>query len=637
MTEHIDTPFGETGIDIREYLRVIYEKRWIIISFTVVVCTLSLIRSFMMKPVYEATTKVLIQREAPRVVKIDEVAPMDYTGGEYYRTQHKILQSRSLAEKVYRALGSYESWDAYRGRRRRGKSREPLSGEDGARALLKRVRINPILRTQLVEVQVQDIDPGLAARIANLWAENYVSYILEIKFSATQYASKWLQDELETMKGRLEEAELRLEQYRRANRMTVDSLDDRTKVLDRLIAEKTKLEIELSGSLEYYKPKHPKIRGIRSELLSIAKKIEAEKKKEGGQYSILKRDVDSNREMYESLLLRIRETEVTSGLKTTNIRVVDEATVPKNPVKPNRKKDFLIAFFIGLMGGSGLAFLFEGLDQSIKTPEDVKKYVGLPPLASIALPHEDDDKNVEPEFIASKKPYSTISEAYRSLRTSIMFTAVEHRRKTLLLTSAGPEEGKTTNAINLAIVMAQAGERMLLLDADLRQPRIAKIFNIKAEHGLSEVLAGKEDLDTIIHKTGIQNLDVISCGSIPPNPSELLSLKKVDELIEELGTKYDRIIIDSPPVLAVTDAVVLSGKVDGTIVVVKAGETHRNAVFQVREIMKSVKSSDLIGVILNMVETEKTGGYYHYYHYYGKYGKYGHKREEERKEEKQSV
>ncbi|MBU1656560.1 MAG: CpsD/CapB family tyrosine-protein kinase, partial [Candidatus Omnitrophica bacterium] len=222
-----------------------------------------------------------------------------------------------------------------------------------------------------------------------------------------------------------------------------------------------------------------------------------------------------------------------------------------------------------------------------------------------------------------KVPRSTIAEAYRSLRTSIMFTAVEHKRKVLLFTSSGPREGKTTTAINLAIVMAQSGEKTLLLDADLRQPRIEKTFNIKIERGLSEIIAADEDIDAALNHTDIQNLDVISCGTIPPNPSELLGSKKMDALLEKLEKRYDRIIIDSPPVLAVTDAVVLSGRVDGTILVVKCGETHRNAALQSKEILESVKSSNVIGAVLNMVEKGKTGGYY-YYQYYGKYGKYGH-------------
>ncbi|MFC1644111.1 polysaccharide biosynthesis tyrosine autokinase, partial [Candidatus Omnitrophota bacterium] len=452
-----------------------------------------------------------------------------------------------------------------------------------------------------------------------------------------------LQTKIQEAKEKVGKAELELQNYRKKSRIVTDSTDKGISMFQQLLQKKAELEISLSENLEYYKEKHPEIIGIKSELDSVEKKIETEKEKELKvkdkqiRYTVLKRDVDTNQEIYESLLKRIGETEVTGELKTTNIRVIDKATVPTGTVRPKIKKNLLIAFLVGLMGGGGLAFLFEGLDQSINTPEDIKNYLRLPALASIALPKEEDDKIIQPEFISSKKPRSTISESYRGLRTSIMFTAVEHKRKTLLLTSSGPQEGKTTNAINLAIVMAQSGEKTLLLDADLRQPRVEKAFGIKSEHGLTELLVGKENFDTVVRRTDIENLDIVTCGAIPPNPSELLGSKKMNELLQTLEGRYDRIIIDSPPVLAVTDAVVLSGKVDGSIIVVRAGETNRNAVLKTREIMESLAASNVIGVILNMVETGKTGGHYYYYHYYGKYGKYGHKDEKKQTSKKHNV
>jgi len=581
----------------------------------------------MMKPVFEASTRILIQREAPNIVNMQEVSPMEYRDVEYYQTQYKILKSRSLAERVNKALGGYVPWSEWKGRDQEEPDVKPTE-DDLARALLKRVEIKPIPNTQLVEIAAEDIDPKLAAKIANLWSQDYISYVLDTKFDATQYASGWLQQKIDEAKSNLEASEWKLQEYRKTSKIVIsDEDDDRDKMLDILFKKKSDLEIGLSEKSEYLRPKHPEIIGIKNEISSVDDKIASEKSKglnvkdKEIQYSMLKRDVETNKHMYESLLKRIKETEVTGELKTTNIRVIDKATVPKSPVKPKKKLNLLIALFVGLMGGGGLAFLFEGLDQSVRTPEDVKNHIKLPALASIAIP-KDDDKGVAPEFITEKKPRSTISESYRSLRTSIMFTAVEHKRKTLAFTSSGPQEGKTTSAINLAIVMAQAGEKTVLVDADLRKPRIEKAFDMEAEHGLTGILAGRENLDEAIRKTDNNNLDIITCGLIPPNPSELLGSSKMDELLEELENRYDRVIIDTPPVLAVTDAVVLSGKVDGTIVVVKGGDTNRHALLKTKEILESVHSSNLIGVVLNMVETGKGGGHYYYYQYYGKYGKY---------------
>ncbi len=630
-------PFTENEINLREYFNVLLDRKWLILSITLLFCTMSLIHSFMMKPVFKTSTSVLIQREEPRIVKIDEVAPTDYTGVEYYRTQYKLLSSYSLAERVNEALGGYEPWDAWRGRDTYRKKDDvgSISDEDRIRALLDNVNIEPIPNTQLLKIVVEDINPALAARIANLWAENYISYLLDAKFDATQYASGWLQDKIQEAKDRIKEAELKLNEYLKTSSIVIASNEDAMSIFDQLMKRKSDLEISLSEKLKYYKEKHPEIISIRSEIESVKEKIESEKSKELSskdkeiQYNILKRDVATSRELYEALLKRVGETELTGGLKTTNIRIIDKASVPKDPFKPNKKKNLIMAFFLGIVIGAGLSFFIESLDQTVKTPEDVNNHLKIPLLASIPLPLEKDDKNIQIEFISSERPHSTISEAYRSLRTSIMFTAIEHKRKSILFTSCGPQEGKTTTAINMAIVMAQAGEKTLLIDADLRQPRIEHCFGVNKEHGLSEVLSGSEKCEAAILQTDIKNLEIITCGVIPPNPSELLGSAKMDNLLKELSEKYDRIIIDTPPVLAVTDAVVLSSKVDGAILVVRSGETNQNAAAKVKEIIQSVGGSKLLGCVLSMVETGKSGGSYYYYHYYGKYGKYGHKTNKE--------
>lgn len=628
MTEQ-QNPFLEQEIDLREYARVIYERRWIVISVTAIAVTLALIYSFMMKPVYESSTELLIEREAPRIVNIEEVASSDFSAREYYQTQYKVLKSMAIAERVDKKLGEYIPWSEWTGRS--SKKGKELTYQERLGALLARISVKPVPNTQLVEIMASDINSELSAKIANLWAETYIAYILDTRFEATQYASAWLQEKIKEAKQHLEDAESKLQEYRRKYKIVeTDSEIGNTDVLNEILKRKASIEIEISEKSEHFRERHPEIIGLKSELDSINRKIESEKEKEivskdvAIQYNILKRDVDTSKELYQSLLKRISETEVTGELKSTNIRVVDKASAPMSPSKPRKKLNVIIAFMIGIFGGGGLAFLMESLDQSLKTPEDIKNHLKLASLAAIALPKDEEDKKIKPELMSAERPRSTISEAYRSLRTSIMFTAVEHKRKIILMTSSGPQEGKTTTAINLAIVMAQAGEKVLLMDADLRQPRVEKVFNFGKEHGITEVLAGTETFDSVVHKTDIKGLDVAACGTIPPNPSELLGSVKMVELLKDLEKKYDRIVIDAPPALAVTDPVILSGMVDGTIIVVKANETNRHAVLKVKEMIDAVKSSHLIGAVLSMVETERTGGHYYYYRYYGKkYGHYG--------------
>jgi polysaccharide biosynthesis transport protein len=626
-------PFLEEEINFHEYLDVIMRRRWIIISFTVILCTLALIRGFLMKPVYEGTIRILIEKQAPKVVKMDEVTPMDFSAREYYQTQYKILQSRSIAEKVDASLKGYVPWSPWKGYVK-GKDLDEMSRRNRVKALLGVIKVKPVPNTQLVEVGAEDLDPITAALIANLWAQSYMSYTLDAKFDATREASAWLKKKINESRDHLRTAEKKLQNYRKENNIMLEDADDDRyfgpSMLQDLIKRRSELEIEIAEKSEHFKGMHPEIIGLTSELASVNLKIDGEKDKKvysgdiGIQYGMLKQDVYTARQIYDSLLQRAKETDVTGELQTTNIRVVDRATVPEKPSKPRKKRDLLLALIIGLMGGGALAFFMEALDQSVKTPEDVKNKVKLPCLGTIAVPAAEEDKHVKNELIISLKPRSVISEAYRGIRTSIVFTAVEHKRKTILITSSSPQEGKTTVASNLAIAMAQSGEKTILLDADMRKPRLENVFGIKMQHGLSDILAGKDIFKDAVHKTDIQNLDIIACGSIPPNPSELLGSRKIQEFLAFLEEKYDRVIIDSSPVLAVTDSVVLSGKVDGVILVVKAGYTHKNAAIKVKEILETVKTASILGVVLNMVETGKSGGHYYYYsQYYGKHhGKY---------------
>ncbi|MGB2600568.1 MAG: GumC family protein, partial [Candidatus Omnitrophota bacterium] len=394
MNTNETNPFLESEINLHEYVDILLRRRWMIISFTIIFCTLALIRSFLMKPVYQGTTRILIEREAPMVVKMDEVSSADFSAREYYQTQYKILKSRAVAAKVDQTLGGYRPFDEWKGRIS-DKAAGEMSDDNRVNALLARVEVKPVPNTQLVEVSANDIDAKKTAMIANLWAQSYIAYTLDAKFDATQYASAWLNEKIKESQDDLQKAVQKLQDYKKANNMVTE---DETQygneavggVFQDLLKHRSELEIKIAENSEHFKDKHPEMISLRSELDSVNKKIDGEKDKKifggnkGVQYNILKRDVETNRQIYDSLLQRVKETQVTGELKTTNIRVVDKAIVPEKPVRPKKKLNLLIALFIGLFGGSGLAFFIESLDQSVKTPEDLKNRVKLPTLATIA-------------------------------------------------------------------------------------------------------------------------------------------------------------------------------------------------------------------------------------------------------------
>ncbi len=340
------------------------------------------------------------------------------------------------------------------------------------------------------------------------------------------------------------------------------------------------------------------------------------------QYNILKREWESNKELYKGLLGRMKELSVAGGMELNNITIIDPAVIPVGPSGPRILLNTMIAGILGLFGGIGFAFLLAYLDNSFRNPEELERAVGLPSLGII--PRIDGD-NVSINIldkITELNRNSGIAEAIRNMRTSLSFSLTGGMPKTLVITSSSSAEGKSTIASNLAIALVQNGARVLLLDCDLRKPRQHKNFKCALSPGLTEHLVGVRhrhinSAETLINFSSmLHKPDILCSGTIPPNPAELLSSPKFDELIEELKLEYDHIVIDAPPVLGLADALIISSKVDAVALVVSAGEVGRDAV---RESVKRLRSirAPLIGVVLNGVDINSSEYSYYTRYYYG--------------------
>jgi capsular exopolysaccharide synthesis family protein len=353
------------------------------------------------------------------------------------------------------------------------------------------------------------------------------------------------------------------------------------------------------------------------------------------QYHILQHDAESDRLLYDGLLQKLKEATITVGLRSTNIRVVDPALAPGGPSRPQKARNILLAFLIGLVGGVGLALFREYLDNTVKSPDDIEALTGLPSLAVVpAMPglnaHQgrlsrrtgEGGSPGRIELLSYAQPKSQISEAFRALRTSLLLSQAEHPPQVILVTSALPREGKTTAAVNLAVTLAQLGDRTLLMDSDLRKPGIRRALNLTLgkDVGLSSYLAGVSSLDeaTIQHPT-ITNLSALTTGPVPPSPADLLSSHRMREAIAELRRRFKFIVIDSPPVMAATDAVILSALTDGVLLVVRSGETPKEAFTRTRDLLAAVKCR-LLGVVLNAVDSSAPDYYYSYRYYPYAYG-----------------
>lgn len=323
---------------------------------------------------------------------------------------------------------------------------------------------------------------------------------------------------------------------------------------------------------------------------------------------------------YGQLLTNYEQIRISEANVVENIVIFQAATAPSNSIFPRTRNNVLLAAAIGAIMAVGVAFLAEYLDDTLKTPEDVTHVLGLNTLGNIARLRSSRRGNGGGSLVATMEPRSSISEAIRTLRTNIQFSSVDRPVCRLMVTSTGPSEGKSLTAANLAIVFAQAGQSVVLVDTDLRRPTLHKLFDLSNATGVTNGLLGDANpgIGEWLLSTSVENLRLLASGPLPPNPSELLGSQRMGKLIEHLSEQADLVIFDTPPVLAVTDAAVLSRQMDGVLLVVEAGGTRDR---EARRAMKELTQVDapVLGAVLNKVRTGRREGYY-YYHYEGESG-----------------
>ncbi len=361
-------------------------------------------------------------------------------------------------------------------------------------------------------------------------------------------------------------------------------------------------ERQLAGAMEQKK----------AEALALNRK--------GIDYAVLKREAESNNLMYNTLLQRAKETGVSTELKTSNIRVVDSAETPRSPVRPDKRTNLLLAIFGGGIFAGGLAFFFEYIDNRIKSPEEIKGYLGLAFLGLIPAIKLDSVSNAS--LVLNNGVPANFAEAFRTIRTNVLFSSAEEGGRSLVVTSTGPGEGKTLVATNVAISLAQAGQRVLLIDGDMRRPRVHDVFDVKQAPGLSNLMAGSAKASESVRKSSVPGLWLLAAGPNPPNPAELIGSQRFKDLLATLQNHFDWLVIDSPPVMAVTDPSLVAHRANAVLFVIGCEMTGRNAARAALEQLQSAKGK-MIGAVLNRVNVERNSYYYSQYYrkdyasYYG--------------------
>ena len=723
LDRHADDEDEASALTLSDLLGMVLKHKWTLLLVMLVSTTIAGINTFLLRPTYRATTVLQIERAPARVVEFNRGGNVDMEQAsidEYLgmKTQYELLRSRSLAERVIdelqldqsksanpavktQATASAPAPDGYVARIISGYKKlstpsttdpEVLGREAVVGAFLGALAVDPVQNSRLVRVSVDNVDPALAAKIANTTAQIFVSLGQERRVESSSYAKNFLEDQIKQMKVKLEDSERKLNQY--AQKKEILTLDDKTSAInqtyvdyatalakaeqDRIRAEslynevrsnperavqaldnrtvqaykeqKAKLELEYQQNLRIYKPDFPKMQQIKAQIAEVDAQIKSEMSTVGAvikaQYdaakaqeallrerlgstrkqvlttqdnsidlNLLKREVDTNRQLYDSLLERLKQVNISSNLTTNNISIVDAANVPLFPYKPNLQSNLIAGLGIGLFLGLCLVFLLEYLDDSIRFPDMVERVLGVPLMGVIPVGDRKRGETNSVGLDVHNDPRSNMAEAYRSVRTALQFSTSHGAPKRLLVTSTTRDEGKSTTALALAINFAQMGHHVLLVDADMRNPSIHKMLDITNELGLSNLLSDDARGETLIQPTVVPNLSVLTAGPTPPNPVDLLMGPKLMALLDKASNVgISHVIVDGPPILGIADSIVLGNQIQDMLFIVRAASTRKA---NIRDALRRLRLSGLAprGAVLTFAPARALQGYGAYYGY----------------------
>ncbi|HEY6291299.1 MAG TPA: polysaccharide biosynthesis tyrosine autokinase [Terriglobia bacterium] len=713
----------DTYFYLRAYWHVLAKRRWTILTATCVLVALMAIVSFKMQPVYEATARVEVEAEAPEIQSLSDLYRSVPSDDAFLQTQVNVLESDTLAWQTIQQLGLVQKAEFGSAGDPGGSGTSDVAPSQRGRlirAFRKRLHVELMRNSRMLEISFESTDASLAAAVANALVNNYAEYNFRRKYDATRQASAWMEQQLDELKAKVERSQQALVDYERQNaivnvsdkenvveerlsdlsrdltnaqndRVQKESLYDlvrsnqsqaavlvQDELLQHLQEKYADLSDQYTEALGQYGPKFPKVVRLEGQLKAMDSIIDGERhrvierihsdytaargreqllsdavvqeKGEVGKlnqllirHNILKREFETNQQLYDSLLQRLKDATVSAGLRATNIHVIDTAATPSSPVRPKRLLNLAIAAIVGLILGVTLAFVEEGLDNSIKSAEDVERLIAAPALAIVPAAGSEGRSpywrkvgrgknghrkngalakgtaNGAVALAVLKHPASALSESYRALRTSILLSTAVRPPQVLLVTSPQPNEGKSCTSLNLALTLAQRGSRVLIVDADLRKPVIAPHLGLADECGLSGLLTGAIELNQVLHQVeGIPQLWVLPGGPTPPNPAELLSSPRMADVLQQLRERFDHVVVDSPPLLMVTDATILSTLVDGVVLVVESGVTVRGALLRAHALLENA-GGRVLGVVMNKVDFRHDAYYYASYSRYHSY------------------
>ncbi|MFC1804988.1 polysaccharide biosynthesis tyrosine autokinase [Candidatus Omnitrophota bacterium] len=618
-------------LNLKDYVRILRKRKLVILITFVAIAAFSYHYSSRQIPMYEARATIKIaERKTIAGLLTEEIM---YIPGNIMYSAASLITGFPVLKRVAFRLGLAEEGD-------------PIPKIQAAVAGLGGIRATPVKSTNIIEIAVVSHDPERAMLLANTVAEVYVEENLLEKNKESRTVRKFIEEQLLALEERLREVEERL----RALSNEVEDIRITPAIQDKLMD----LQFELLAYLQRYTEKHPLVKKVSGQIKELEMQLEGFSGNEL-EYSRLSREAEVSKKLYMMLKEKLEEARITEAQKINDVSIVNPAVFPGGPIGTQKETGIIIGALLGLILGIALAFVRESMDTSIGTIEDVEGTVKLSVLGIIpSIVHKvskrrsifikvrnrffpsqnDPDDEVYIRMISHHESASPVSEAFRNIRTNLK---LDPTRKTILVTSAAPREGKTTVLVNLGLTVAQTGAKTLLVSTDLRRPALARTFGIEREPGLSEALIGAVKLDDalrnvtdimlgsigvdhIIKSPGLGNISILPSGQLPNNPAEILESEKMHGLIEELKKRFDFVFFDSPPILPVTDASLLAPKLDGVVLCYEMGRTSRDALIRAKMQLQTV-GAKILGVVLNHIspQTESLSPYPYYYRYKYRY------------------
>jgi capsular exopolysaccharide synthesis family protein len=695
----------EFNFDFRKYYHLLLHNLWLIAVVTGLIVLAAAAWVMRQPKIYASHALLQVEQEEQNVVNMQDVQSEKLDSDDYLKTIEGALENRTvLLNVVNLAKLRDDPHFAPKG---------PKAYSDDEVVTMMNAKVDAKLKrgSRLIEVTVEDQNPVKAQSLTDMLVAEFLHEYFDQRFSLSQVANQYLVDQSATLKAKLEQAEMKLQDYKEkynavsledSQNITIEKLKDLNSKVTDAKSNRLRLEADIEqlkklpandyddimqiGSVtslpdiqslrdrvtsaqsdfatlqKRYMPKHPKyieaasqvqeaqdslrdalkkvgdiLRQQYASALGTEKKLEqslAEQEKKALDlnklaipYNVLVREVDSDRSAYDAIISRAQQTQITAGVEKSPFRVIEQPMVGSKPVKPKKLHTLAFAFLVGLFLSIGIVVAIDAMNPSLSAVDQAEQFLGLPCLSAVpkidwkALKENSAEKQSIRPLVLASLPHSMTAESYRTLRASLSLLGEASTRRIFLFTSAVPSEGKSLTALNASLAFAMDGHKTILIDSDLRLPAIQPALTGSSEPlaGLTDLLSQNSKLDEIIHTSRHENLSFIPAGHRAPNPAELLGGVGFANLIKELSASYDRIVIDSAPINAVSDTLRIASVADFVCLIVRAGKTDKKAIMRAVRLLRNA-GARIAGFVLNQTTFGRTGGYYYYY-YGDKYSK----------------